>query len=98
MLSDLDATLEALLRGNLPDSLLQNLRISFAAPDDHFPPASVQLPALNLFLFLIQENRELRNREPSFERRDDGSVSKQPASVRVDYHYLVTAFAEGHAP
>lgn len=29
------------------------------------------------------------------ERMDDGSVVKRPAPVRVDCHYLVTAFAEG---
>lgn len=95
MLADLDATIRDLLMAHLPRFIVEKISFSFAAPDDHFPPSTVRLPAVNIFLFLIEENRELRNREPTLERQDDGSVIKRTAPVRVDCHYLVTAFAEG---
>ena len=46
MLQDLDATLTALLRAELP---VQNVAISFAPPDDQFPPSGVSLPAIDEF-------------------------------------------------
>lgn len=94
MIADLDDTIAALLRGSLPAELVKNLSISFAPPDDRFPPTGLKLPAVDFFLFLIEENRELRNREPTHERQEDGRVVQRPAPVRVDCHYLVTAFAE----
>jgi len=41
MLQDLDATLAALLQAELA---VQNVAISFAAPDDQFPPSGASLP------------------------------------------------------
>ncbi|HAA02882.1 MAG TPA: DUF4255 domain-containing protein, partial [Syntrophobacteraceae bacterium] len=55
MIDDLDRTLELLLKQDLPPTLVKQLTISFAVPDDQFPPQSVTLPAIDLFLYDVRE-------------------------------------------
>lgn len=98
MINDLDATLTALLEQELPAELVQQLTISFATPDGEFPTASVTLPAIDLFLYDLRENRELRSNEFDIERRDDGKVNRRPAPARVDCSYLITAWASASSP
>ncbi len=93
MIHDLDSTLEELLKHELPPSLVNQVTISFATPDDQFPPTSVTLPAIDLFLYDVRENRELRSNEPLIERRSDGTATKKQPPVRVDCSYLITAWA-----
>ena len=93
MIDDLDRTLEELLRRELPPSLSAQVAITFAAPDDEFPPASVTLPALDLFLYDVRENRELRSNDWLVERQSDGTAVKEPPPLRVDCSYLLTAWA-----
>jgi hypothetical protein len=93
MLDDLDRTLEALLRDELPHQLVQQVTITFAAPDEQFPPTSVSLPAIDLFLYDVRENRTLRTNEWIIERSEDGTGVKKRAPVRVDCSYLITAWA-----
>ena len=92
MIDDLDRTLEELLKRGLPTDLVSQVAISFAAPDDQFPPSSVTLPAVDLFLYDVRENRELRSAEWRVERRGD-TATRVPPPVRVDCSYLVTAWA-----
>lgn len=92
MINDLDETLAALLLRRLPPTLAEQVRISFAAPDDQFPPQSVTLPAIDLFLYDIRENLELRSNESWIERGDDGKALRTFAPVRVDFSYLITAW------
>lgn len=98
MINDLDRTLEELLKRKLPASLVNQVAISFATPDDQFPPSSVSLPAIDLFLYDIRENRELRDVQWRVERRSDGAATKTPPPVRVDCAYLVTAWPSGASP
>lgn len=98
MIRDLDETIAALLRRDLPSGLAEQVQISFATPDDQFPPQSVALPAIDFFLYDIRENLELRSNEPLFQPRDDGTVIKYPAPVRVDFSYLVTAWPSESVP
>ncbi len=93
MIDDLDKTLEELLKRELPPSIVSQVTISFATPDDQFPPTSVSLPAIDLFLYDVRENRDLRTNEWIVERRSDGTVSKRRPPVRVECSYLVTAWA-----
>jgi len=93
MIDDLDKTLEELLKRELPPDLVSQVTISFATPDGHFPPASVSLPAVDLFLYDVRENRELRSNEWQVERQSDGTATRQAPPVRVDCSYLVTAWA-----
>jgi hypothetical protein len=92
MIHDLDKTLEELLKKELPPALVEQIAISFATPDNQFPPTSVTLPAVDFFLYDIRENQELRSVEWSVERQSDGRALKMPPPVRVDCSYLVTAW------
>ncbi len=92
MLDDLDKTLSELLKLGLPSGVTQQVSISFAPPDDSFPPSLVTLPAIDLFLYDIRENRELRNREWEVQRKSDGTAVKKRPPVRVDCSYLITAW------
>jgi hypothetical protein len=98
MINDLDRTLEELFMRELPYELVSpeattRVTISFATPDDQFPPTSVTLPAIDLFLYDVRENRDLRTNEWIMERRSDGTTTKKRPSVRVECSYLVTAWA-----
>jgi hypothetical protein len=93
MIDDLDKTLEELLKRELPPDLVSQVTISFATPDGHFPPASVSLPAVDLFLYDVRENRDLRSNEWQVDRLSDGTATRKAPPVRVDCSYLVTAWA-----
>ena len=98
MIKDLDETLAALLRRDLPPALVGQVQISFATPDDQFPPQSVTLPAIDLFLYDVRENLELRSNEVYVERRSDGTATRTQAPVRMDFSYLVTAWPSESVP
>jgi hypothetical protein len=89
LFDDLDATLALLLEHELP---VDNVTISFAAPDDQFPPSGVTLPAVAFFLYDIRENRDLRADRWERDTRPDGMVTRTRAPVRVDCSYLITAW------
>lgn len=95
MFHDLDATLGALLAEELA---VANVAVSFAAPDDQFPPPSVALPAISFFLYDVRENTDLRTNQWETERRDDGMVVRQRPPVRVDCSYLITAWPSDGTP
>jgi hypothetical protein len=98
MIADLDRTLEALLKHELPEDLIRQVNITFAAPDEAFPPTSVKLPALDLFLYDVRENRELRSNEWILERNTDGTAVQRRSPVRIDCSYLITAWASDGSP
>jgi hypothetical protein len=93
MIADLDKTLEELLKRELPSSIVSQVSITFAAPDAQFPPSGVTLPAIDLFLYDVRENRDLRNNEWIVERRSNGTATKMRAPTRVDCSYLITTWA-----
>ena len=93
MIDDLDKSIEELLRREFAPTLLQQVAISFAAPDNVFPPASVTLPAIDLFLYDIRENLEMRETQWLLDRQPDGTATRQRTPVRIDCSYLVTAWA-----
>jgi hypothetical protein len=98
MIKDLDETIAALLRRDLPPALVGQVQISFATPDDQFPPQSVTLPAIDLFLYDVRENLELRSNEVYLERRSNGTAIRTQPLVRVDFSYLVTAWPSESVP
>lgn len=87
MLHDLDNTIEALLRQELPAAVLAATQISFATPDAESIGSK---PAINLFLYDVRENLELRSGFESFERRGDGTAVRVRPAVRIDCSYLIT--------
>lgn len=98
MFDDLDRSIENLLKRELPADLVSQVTISFATPDGDFPPSSVSLPAIDLFLYDIRENRDLRDPEWRLERQGDGTAVRRPPLVRVDCSYLVTAWPSSGSP
>ncbi len=60
--------------------------------------ARISRPTLNLFLYDIRENQKLRQAQPAWETRpaEEGKVEQRRKPVRMDLHYLVTAW--GTAP
>ena len=88
MIHDLDKSLLNLLEPMKSDGYVQE--ISFATPDDQFGPS---LPAINLFLYDVRENNDLRSNEWRPELENDRPVGQRLPPVRVDCSYLVTAWA-----
>jgi hypothetical protein len=95
VLHDLDATLAALLDSELA---VRNVTISFAAPDDQFPPSSVRLPAIAFFLYEVRENVDLRTNQWELDRQPNGVTTRKRPPVRVDCSYLITAWPSESAP
>jgi hypothetical protein len=94
MLRDLSETLQAILDDeNLrkPFPELFAAQIAFERPSEQFNPTQT---TLNLFLFDIRENTELRTNERIVERRNgEARVARPPK--RIDCSYLLTAWAAG---
>ena len=93
MFDDLDATLTQLLHDapaiELPE--LNAAFVSFVAPDKTFSPA---LATVDLFLYEVRENRELRDPRPIVERDGDGFRRRLPP-LRADCSYIVTTWGTG---
>src|SRR6188474_3546539 len=94
MIQDLDRTLRELLKTLRQDAQGDGtVVVDFGTPDENYDPGT---EALNLFLYQLKENRELRDPQPIFERTATGRrVRKFP--LRVDCSYLVTAWCSGTA-
>lgn len=89
MFHDLDATLAALVRAELP---IKGVDVSFLGPDQEFPPSGVRLPAISFFLYDIREDVQRRSNLWETERPDDRTVVKRRPAVRVACSYLITAW------
>ncbi len=101
MIYDLDCTLEKLLRSDLPASFFNDspqLTITFVEPGQDFPPPAVTLPALDLFLYDVRENRELRSNEVEFSYDSNGVMTYSAPLVRIDCSYLITAWPSKNIP
>jgi len=94
MIRDLSATLESLLTdpvltADLPQ--LATASVVFDRPTDTFAPPST---SIDLFLFDIRENFELRTNERVFDRVGRDVIVRQPPR-RIDCSYLLTAWPVG---
>jgi hypothetical protein len=92
MFRDLDDTLKKMLDDPAMDpplAALLNADVSFVTPDKNFAPAQ---PTVNLFLYEVCENRELRDPVPITETVA-GVVVRRTPPLRVDCKYLVTAWS-----
>lgn len=87
MLHDLDSTLEKMLRQELPPELFPTTGISFDTPEADSMPNK---PAINLFLYDVRENMELRSGVGRYHRREGGAAICVRSAVRVDCSYLIT--------
>ena len=94
MIRDLSTTLQAILSDPslaVPFPELSKALIAFDRPDDGFKPAQT---TVDLFLFDVRENMELRSNEPKIKRLNGQAVIHQ-APMRVACTYLITAWPVG---
>jgi hypothetical protein len=93
MFQDLDASLERLLRDPWVPTALAELRIadvSFETPDRTYAPSQL---TLNLFLYEVRENRELRE-NVMIQRADRATGFKlRRPPLRLDCAYVATAWS-----
>ncbi len=93
MISDLDIALRDFLVRELP---IKNgeVDIRFEQPKREWS-ARLNRPTLNLYLYDVRENQKLRQTQPAWEieRNADGTSTQWRKPVRVDLHYMITAWA-----
>ena len=95
MIKDLDLTLKDLITGEAdPGGDLAQAKISFSVPDEEWRSAGSG-QALNVYLYDIRENLELRTNERRVERDTGGSVIMTVPPPRVDCAYIITAWDKG---
>jgi hypothetical protein len=91
MIRDLSQTLRAILtQSNLPFELAR-AQIVFDRPTEQFKPSQT---SVDVFLYDIRENVELRSNE-SFVERQNGQAIIHPPPMRVACSYLITAWPVG---
>jgi hypothetical protein len=90
MIRDLSESLKAILLDKSV-SLLDNVDVLFDRPNDPFNPGNT---AVDLFLYDLRENTELRSNDYVVERRDHQSIV-HPPPMRLNCSYLVTAWPHG---
>jgi hypothetical protein len=100
MIDDVSRTLEAILDDSalgarFPELLAANVR--FDRPDQTFAGSVPPPAAINLFLYDIRENLQLRSNERVVSRNGSQATIVQPPR-RIDCSYLVTAWTVGSAP
>jgi uncharacterized protein DUF4255 len=88
VLDDLDRTLRVVIGAEVPD--LDADHLHFEPPDADFAPV---IPAVDLFLYDVRENRELRTNDWLLDRPGNGQVVQRRSPRRVDCSYLITAWA-----
>jgi hypothetical protein len=89
MFQDLDATLKTILDDASAPLELRNADVIFEPPDKSFAPGQA---TVNLFLYEVKENRELRDPVPIIDTVAGVFVRRKPP-LRVDCSYLVTAWS-----
>lgn len=100
MIDELDATLHELLAGAVPalqdvSTTVADDQVAFRPPDDAWRThvaGSLKRRALDVYLVDVHENARLRSNE-RVRVYDQGIVADEPAPVRLDCHYLVTAWS-----
>lgn len=91
MIRDLSETLKAILQDPSVPPELAAADIVFDRPTDPFNPGKT---TIDLFLYDVRENTELRSNERIVERRDHQAIV-HPAPMRLACSYLATAWPFG---
>jgi len=66
--------------------------VDFVAPDSTYP-TNLQRTSINLFLYEVKENRELRSPLPTIQPLN-GRTARRRAPLRVDCSYMVTTWSK----
>ncbi|MCB1936779.1 MAG: DUF4255 domain-containing protein [Nitrosomonas sp.] len=91
MIHALTATLKNILadQDSVPE-IVRNANVTFERPTEPFKPGTA---TINLFLYDIRENPELRNNEQTVERLNGIATIRKPP-LRLDCSYQVTAWVD----
>jgi hypothetical protein len=93
MINDLSLLLKKILDDPALPEPLRSADIEFVRPTDPYSPGQ---RTVNLFLFDIRENVELRSNEPVVERVNGQAIIHRPP-IRIACSYLLTAWPTGLA-
>lgn len=97
MIRDLDLTVKQLvieeLEGEFGLNYPADYEIAFDPPTKKWSDSPGKDRVLNLYLYDVRENHDLRNNQPQLQRNPDGTVTSTQPPVRLDLHYLVTAWS-----
>jgi len=96
MFQDLDSTINQILNDPAMKPGLKELfdaNVSFITPDKNLQLTGA---TVDLFLYEVKENRELRDPTPIVEKNGDSFIRKEPP-LRVDCSYIVTAWSDPNA-
>lgn len=93
MLDELDESLRELLTRDLPITA-NEVDIAFNQPTREWA-SRLSRPTLNLFLHDVRENNRLRTQQPYLGVSGSNGISAtiSPNPVRLDVHYMITAWA-----
>ena len=91
MISELDEAIKNLIitKGELSPSQVD---IDFQAPDREWS-VSISKPTVNIYLYDIRENHQLRGTEWVINRNNDGTATRKKIPNRFDISYLITVWA-----
>jgi hypothetical protein len=91
MISDLDDTIKNLLvtKGAFKASQVD---IKFEAPDREWS-ASISKPTINIYLYDIRENHQLRGTDWIITKDTNGNTTKKRNPSRIDVSYLITVWS-----
>ena len=90
MISDLDETITQLLRKKGAFDPAE-VDITFERPGREWS-ASISKPTINIYLYDIRENHQLRGTEWTIAKDDNGVSTRKKNPTRVDLSYLVTVW------
>ena len=90
MINDLSTTLKAILSDTSLPSLIHEADVAFERPADSFSPNK---KTINLFLYDIRENSDLRSNEPLVQSQNGVATISRPP-LRVACAYQVTAWID----
>lgn len=91
MINDLDETLRQILIEDLPVKSGE-IGIEFDQPKREWS-ARLSRPTVNLYLYDIRENANLRNFQPQYMGNGITSAARKRPPVRLDCQYIITAWA-----
>lgn len=92
MISDLDESIKQLL---IKEEAFDpaEVDVTFEVPDQEWS-ASISRPTVNIYLYDLRENHQLRSYEWTVEKNEDRTATKKKAPLRSDISYLVTVWTK----
>ena len=91
MISDLDETIKKLLIKKVPLNPAE-VDISFEMPGRDWSSA-ISKPTVNIYLYDVHENHELREYDWTVERNGNNTVTKKRKPIMIDLSYLITVWS-----